>query len=160
MKDKKYEDGGELPNYSGSTGPGDVPADEEFSDFSDGAGRKRVRLFWADITTPAPTLPPTSSPTTSLIVVSYDECNVVDDWVHSPNVPQDYRSNLACNIRSQSDNTLLVDVFATEISLFYFLLDWGHVLWIDRPRDIAVTSDSFLFWSSDYNTNHKRAVVC
>ena len=36
---------------------------------------------------------------TSLIVVSDGECNVVGDCVHSPNYPSDYGSNLACDIR-------------------------------------------------------------
>ena len=120
-------DGGELPNYSGSTGLVGVAADGEISCFSDGAGQEKSWSMYADITTPAPTLPPTPSPT-SLIVISYGECNVVDDWVHSPIFPQIGGSHLACDIRFRSKSTLLVDVFATEISLFYFLLDWGHVL--------------------------------
>ena len=80
-------DGGELPNYSGLTGPVGVAADGEISCFSDGAGQEKGWSMYADITTPAPILPPTPS-STSLIVVSYGECNVVDDWVHSPNIPQ------------------------------------------------------------------------
>ena len=43
--------------------------------------------MYADMTTPAPTVPPTLSPT-SLTVVSDGKCNVVGDWVHSPNIPQ------------------------------------------------------------------------
>ena len=87
-------DGGEFQNYSGSTGPVGVAADREISCFPAGAGPEQGWSMYTDITTPAPTLPPTPSPT-SLIVVSCGECNVVDDWVHSPNIPQ-IKSQIWC----------------------------------------------------------------
>ena len=80
-------DGGELPNYSGSTGLVVVAEDREISCCSDGAGPEKGWSMYAAITTPAPTLPPKPSHT-SLIVVSDGECNVVGDGVHGPNIPQ------------------------------------------------------------------------
>ena len=57
------------------------------------------------------------------------------------------------DVRFRSDGTLLVDGFAIKNSLNYLLL-------ATDPDDISVTSDSLLFWSSDYSTNHKGWLLC
>ena len=91
--------------------------------FSDGAGREKGSTIYADMMTPAPSAPLTPS-FTSHILVSDGESNVVGNCVHNPKYPSVYGSNQACDFRFRSDSTLLVDDFATENSLVYFLLDW------------------------------------
>ena len=59
-----------------------------------------------------------------------------------------------------SEATLLVDDFATENSLDCMLLDGDTYSESTGPDDIAVTSDSLLFRSSDYSTNHKGWLLC
>ena len=97
--------------------------------FSDGAGRKRVG---------------TDAQPTSHVVISDGECNVVGDSVCIPYYFSNYGSNLACDIRFRSDGTLLVNDFATENSVDYFLLDWDTYSESTGPDDISVTSDSLL----------------
>ena len=42
----------------------------------------------------------------------------------------------------------------------HLLLDGDTYSESTGPDDISVTSDSFLFWSSDYSTNHKGWLLC
>ena len=124
-------------NYSGSTDPVGVEADGEISCFLAGAGPEKNWTMYADMTTPAPTLPLALSPT-SLIVVSDGKCNVVGDWVHSPNIPQITRRIWRVTFVSEAIACFLWTISPTENSLVYFPLDW------DTSRDTAVTSDSLL----------------
>ena len=144
-------DGGELSELQWIDWSGEI------SCFSDGAGPEKGSCIYADTLAPNP--PPTPS-STNHIVVSDGECDVVGYCVRCPNYPSDYGSNHACDSRFRSDGTLLVDDFAIENSLDYLLLASDTHIESTDPDDISVTSDSLLFWSSDYSTNHKGWLLC
>jgi len=145
-------------NYSGSSGPVGVMADGQISWFSDGAGQEKGWFICVGLPTAAPTPPPTPSPTSHIVVVG--PCDIVGDCVQSPNYPSNYESNQACTVSFRSDGTLSVDDFATENSFDYVLFDGIKYSGLTGPDGLPVTSDSVLFWSSDYSTTHKGWRIC
>ena len=94
-------------------------------------------------------------------MVSDGECDVVDYCVHCPNCPSVYGSNQACDIRFRSVVTLLMDDFAREKSLDYLFVAGDMYSESTDHDNISVTSDSLLFWSSDYRktTRDGRCVL-
>lgn len=146
-------------NYSGSTGPVGVTADGQISWSSDGDGQDKGWSICVGIPTAAPTPPPTPSPTSHIIMIQ-GQCDIVGDCVQSPNYPANYGSYQSCTISFRSDGTLLVDHFATENAFDYVLLDGNTYSGLSGPDDQPVTSDSVLFWSSDYSTTHKGWRMC
>jgi len=146
-------------NYSGSSGPVGVEADGQIYWSSDGAGEEKGWSICAGMTTAAPTPVPTPSPTSHIVVVD-GICELVGDCVQSPNYPSNYGSYQACTISFRGDGTLSVDDFATENGFDYLIFNGTKYSGLTGPDDGPVTSDTELFWSSDYSTTHKGWRMC
>ena len=147
-------------NYSGSNGPVGVEATGEIFWSSDGGSQDKGWSICVGIPTEAPTPVPTPSPTSHILVIQ-GMCEIVGDCVQSPNYPSNYESNQACTIGFRSEGTLHVDDFATENQHDYLEFDGSKYSGLTGPPDdSSVTSDSLLFWSTDYSTTHKGWRMC
>jgi len=146
-------------NYSGSSGPVGVEADGEISWSSDGASEEKGWSICAGMPTAVPTPAPTPSPTGHILVIQ-GICEIIGGCVQSPNYPSNYGSNQACTIGFRSNGTLSVDDFATENAFDYVEFDGNQYSGLTGPEETNVTSDSVLFWTSDYSTTHKGWRMC